>query len=248
MRATGDRRRATSMRRLWLVALVAFLFVRPARAQVLIGYLFGEKLASENFNMGFEIGVNFATLDGMGDADRIRKTVFGLFADWRFSEHFHLGGALLPFAGRGASGLEPALTGDPAIDGQIAGGSMTRNLGYLEIPVSLRWAPKRQTGFRAGVGASFGVITGAEDRYEATTTAGTPYIVERDIEDELESLDLGLTAEIEWRFPMLSIAARYTHGLTDLTNAGASDVRTRTLTGTGRIYLGKKTAAPATPK
>lgn len=248
MRATGDGRRARGVRRLWLVAFVAFLFVRPARAQVLIGYLFGEKLASENFNMGFEIGVNFATLDGMGDADRIRKTVFGLFADWRFSEHFHLGGALLPFAGRGASGLEPVLTGDPAIDGQVAGGTMTRNLGYLELPITLRWAPKRQTGFRAGVGASLGLITGAEDRYEATTTAGTPYLVERDVADELASLDFGLSAEIEWRFPMLSIAARYTHGLTDLTESSGSDIRTRTLTGTGRIYLGKKKAAPPATK
>jgi hypothetical protein len=60
--------------------------------------------------MGFEIGVNFATLDGMGDADRARKTVFGLFADWRFSEHFHLGTAVLPFAGRGAKGLAPIPT------------------------------------------------------------------------------------------------------------------------------------------
>ena len=38
------------------------LFVTPARAQVLIGYLFGEKLASPTFNMGFEVGMNFATL------------------------------------------------------------------------------------------------------------------------------------------------------------------------------------------
>jgi len=222
--------------------------IRPLQGQVLIGYLFGDKLASENFNMGFEIGVNFATLDGMGDADRVRKTVFGLFADWRFSEHFHFGGALLPFAGRGASGLDPVPTGDPDIDGQTAGGTMSRNLGYLEIPLMLRWAPKRQTGFRLGVGTSLGLITGAHDRYESTTAAGTPYTLERDIEDEIGSFDFGVSAEIEWRFPMLSIAARYTHGLTDLVTDGATEVRTRTLTGTGRIYLGKKKAAPPTTK
>ena len=40
---------------------------------------------------------------------------------------------------------------------------------------------------------------------------------------------------------MLGIAARYTHGLTDLREEGTPDaVRTLTLTGTGRIYLGKK--------
>ena len=230
MRAAGDGRRATVM-----IALGFLLVAQPAQAQVLIGYLFGEKLAGPNFNMGFEIGVNFATLDGMGEADRARKTVFGLFADWRFSEHFHLGTAVLPFAGRGATGLEPVPTGDPDIDSQTAGGTMSRSLSYVEIPVILKWAPKRQTGFRIGAGPSIGIITGAHDRYEASTSAGTPYLLERDIESEVTSIDAGLSAEVEWRFPILSIAARYIYGLTEITEG----VKTRTLTGTGRIYLGK---------
>jgi hypothetical protein len=227
-----------------LAAIILLLFAKPANAQVLIGYLFGDKLAGPNFNMGFEIGVNFATLDGMGEADRARKTVFGLFADWRFSEHFHLGTAILPFAGRGADNLEPVLTGDPDIDTQTAGGTMSRSMSYVEIPVLLKWSPKRQTGFRIGAGPSLGIITGAHDRYEATTDAGTPYVLERDIEGQMTSIDAGISAEVEWRFPILSIAARYTHGLSEITDG----VKTRTLTGTGRIYLGKKPQSPNAPK
>ena len=91
------------MRRAWgLATLLLALTAAPARAQVLIGILFGEKLATPTFNMGFEIGLNFATLDGLPGASRMNRTVFGLFGDWRFSEHFHLGGAILPAAGRGA--------------------------------------------------------------------------------------------------------------------------------------------------
>ena len=235
-----------ALRAALLLAAGLFAMPRHAHGQVLIGYLFGEKLASENFNMGFEIGVNFATLDGMGEADRDRKTVFGLFADWRFSEHFHLGGALLPIAGRGAKGLAPVPTGDPAIDGQTAGATMTRSLTIVELPVVLKWAPKRQTGFRAGAGASLGFISGAHDRYEGSTPAGMPYVIETDIEGQVPSIDFGVTAEIEWRFPMLSIAARYTQGLADLTpGSGGESVHTQTLTGTGRIYLGKKKPTPA---
>jgi outer membrane protein with beta-barrel domain len=230
-----------------LLTTLMLLASRPCQAQVLIGFLFGEKLASENFNMGFEIGVNFATLSGMGEADRVRKTVFGLFADWRFSEHFHLGGAILPFAGRGATGLEPVPTGDPGIDGQTQGGTMARSLSYVEVPVLIRWAPKRETGLRLGVGPSIGFVTGANDRYESVTAAGTPYVLERDIEG-IHSPDLGLSLDVEWRFPILAIAARYTHGLTDVVSGSGADagVRTRTLTGTGRIYLGKKKTGPAT--
>jgi len=226
---------------IWTVAVALPLLAAPLHGQVLIGYLLGEKLASPSFNMGFEVGVNFASLDGLAGAARINKTVFGLFADWRFSEHLHLTGAILPIAAKGATEVSPIATGDPAIDSQIQGGTMDRTIGMIEFPLLLKWAPKRQTGFRAGVGPSFGLITSAEDRYEATTAGGTPYVLERDIEDQLPGWDLGISVDLEWRFPMLSVAARYTHGLSDIAQTAAAEtVHSRTLTGTGRIYLGKR--------
>jgi hypothetical protein len=224
-------------------ACFALLASTPAHAQVLIGYLFGEKLATPTFNMGFEVGANFSNLDGFDDASRRNATVFGLFGDWRFSEHFHLAGAVLPFAARGAEELAPVVTGDPAFDSQTAGGTMTRTTSYVEIPVLLKWAPQREEGFRVGAGPSFGIVTGAHDRYEARTPAGTSYVIERDIGGQLPGLDFGLSFDVEWRLPMLSIAARYTHGLTDMGHDGAADpIYSRVLTGTGRIYLGKKPA------
>jgi hypothetical protein len=132
-------------------------------------------------------------------------------------------------------------TGDPDLDDQTTGSTMDRSLSYVELPVILKWSPKRQAGIRVGAGPSIGIITGAHDRYDATTAAGTPYVLERDIEDQVTTIDAGLSAEVEWRFPILSIAARYTHGLTAITDDG---LKTRTLTGTGRVYLGKKKVSP----
>jgi len=224
-----------------LSAALLLCVAAPARAQVLLGYLFGEKLSSENFNLGFEVGVNFSSLDGFAGADRVHHPVFGLFGDWRFSEHFHLGGAILPLASRGAEGLTPVATGDPALDTQTTGATMERSTSYVEIPLLLKWAPKRQQGFRAGAGPSLGIVTGATDRYRIVSAVGTPYVLERDIADRLPGLDMGLAMEVEWRFKMLSIAARYTDGLTDMRLEGAPDaVHSRVLTGTGRIYLGKQ--------
>ena len=88
---------------------------------MLIGYLLGEKLSTPTFNMGFEVGVNFSNLDGIPGSDRIHRPVFGLVGDWRFSEHFHLVSAILPIAERGATGIAPVATGDPAFDGQTVG-------------------------------------------------------------------------------------------------------------------------------
>jgi len=213
----------------------------PARAQVLIGYLLGDKLSTPTFNMGFEVGANFSTLEGFDDAQRTNRPVFGLFADWRFSEHFHLGGAFLPIAGRGADGLAPVPTGDPAFDGQTAGHRMERTLDYLEFSALLKWSPHQQEGFRVGAGPSLGIVTGARDRYDAVSPTGLHYILERDVGGQLPGVDFGLSFEAEWRFPMLAIAARYTEGLTDMRLDGAPEAsHTRVLTGTGRIYLGKK--------
>jgi len=215
--------------RSFLFAILLLAVAVPARAQVLIGYLFGEKLASKTFNMGFEVGMNFSDMDGLGDSERLNRPVFGLFADWRFSEHLHFGGAVLPIAGRGASGLAPVVTGDPAFDAQTTNAAMERSLNYVEIPLILKYAPKREEGFRVGAGPSLGFITGAHDRYDVGS-----YVLERDI--DTPSLDFGISGEVEWRFKVLAIAARYTEGLTDLGN----DTHSRVLTGTGRIYLGRK--------
>jgi len=228
-----------------LVAVGLLSLARPAWSQVLIGYVFGDLLASRTFNMGFEIGLNFSTLQGMDGAERTNWTVFGLSADWRFSEHFHLGGAVLPIAGRGADGITPAPTGDPAFDAEVRGATAKRSIRYVEIPVLLRWAPKRETGLRIGVGPSFGIITGGDDRYGVSTPAGGSYVVERDIGGQLPGLDLGVSLDAEWRFKVLAIAVRYTQGLTDLRLPGESSaVHSRVLTGTGRIALGKKSVPP----
>ena len=226
---------------LGVACLALLLPCATAEAQVLLGYLFGEKLATPTFNLGFEVGANFSNIDGLAGAERVNGAVFGLFGDWRFSENFHLAGAVLPLAGRGADGLAPIPTGDPAFDGQTAGGAMKRSLGYVEIPLLFKWAPRREEGFRVGAGPSFGIVTGVNDRYEVVSPAGMRYVLERDIGGQVPGLDLGLSFDVEWRFPFLAIAARYTHGLTDMSQEGSADANySRVLTGTGRLYLGKK--------
>lgn len=223
------------------LTLLLALVPAPAHGQVLMGFLAGNLLSSKDFNIGFEIGLNLAKLDDMKGAERMNQGVFGLFADWRFSEHFHLGGSILPVSARGAEGLDPVPTGDPAFDSQTANGTMERKLSYVDIPLLLRWAPKRETGFRIGVGPQIGFRTSATDRYEAKTSGGTKFTAERDIEGKTAGIDAGIAFDLEYRFKILAIGARYTHGLVDTDESpGGGTVYNRVLTGTGRIYLGKK--------
>ena len=90
-----------------IVTLCTVMISAPAQGQVLIGMLFGGALASENFNIGFEIGMNLSNVDGLNGASVSRGTLLGLYASWRFSEHYHLYTAILPLSAKGAKDADP---------------------------------------------------------------------------------------------------------------------------------------------
>ena len=88
---------------------------------MLIGILLGDKLSSETFNIGLELGMNLSTLDDMEGAERMTGPMVGLFASWRFSEHVHLQPSILFLSKKGASNATPIPLGDPELDPLIAG-------------------------------------------------------------------------------------------------------------------------------
>ena len=230
-----------------LVALSTTI-ARPAHAQVLIGLLFGEKLASDNFNIGFEIGMNLSTVNGLDGASRSTGPLIGLFASWRFSEHFHLYTGFLPLSQKGASEADPIPLDDPQLDSMVASGRMDRQLGYIDIPVLLQWAQHRDGGIRVGAGSQLSFRTSAADRYEATTAQGTSVVVENDIESEW--LDAGVAFDAEYRITGvgLAIGLRYYHGLTNVSSGAGPAVHNRVLSGTGRISLGGRSQKPPEQK
>jgi hypothetical protein len=229
------------VRRALAIAGASLVLARTAASQVLLGMLAGGPLASETFNIGFDIGMNFATLSGMGDATRTNGAMFGLFGDWRFSEHAHLTVGLIPISSRGASELSPQPMGDPVLDSLVSGGTMTRSFTTIDLPVILKYAPRRDTGPRLGAGPQIAFVLGANDRYTALSPTGTAAVVEQDIEGRSASIDAGVAFDLEWRWPLLAIGVRYYHGMTDLVsdNPGAP-VRSRVLSGSGRIALGRR--------
>jgi hypothetical protein len=209
---------------------------------VLIGLLAGSALNSETFNIGFDIGMNFSTLSGLGEASRRKAALFGLFADWRFAEHVHLTTGLIPLSSSGADGLAPVPFGDPALDSLVSAGTMTRSINTFDIPIIIKYAPRRSTGPRLGVGPQISFVMGANDRYTATSPAGTSVVIEQDIEDRLANIDAGIAVDVEWRWTLLAIGVRYYHGLTDLRDSAGSPIHSRVLSGSGRIPLGRSAA------
>jgi hypothetical protein len=235
-----------------IVTLLAALTAAPARAQgIVLGMLFGDRLASETFNIGFEIGMNLATVEGLEGASRAPGPLIGLFASWRFSEHYHLFTGVLPLSYKGAQDADPIPLNDSQLDPLVAGGRMERDLSYLDIPVIFQLAQRRDGGVRVGVGPQIGILLSAKDRYAGTTTQGTATVIENDIDDSTERFDAGVAVDAEYRFSgfPLAIGVRYYHGLTDITRGSGPAAHNRVLSGSGRIALGaqKQKKPPETP-
>jgi outer membrane protein with beta-barrel domain len=252
---TSARRRTTTRpaaRTIVMALLAGGAIVRPAHAQgVVLGMLFGDRLATENFNIGIEIGMNLPTVSGLEGASLTRGVLFGLFASWRFSEHYHLYTGLLPLSSKGAKDADPIPLNDPELDPLFANGHMDRDLDYLDIPILIQVAQHRDGGFRAGLGPQFGIRTSAKDRYSGTTTQGTGIVIENDIGDLVERFDAGIAVDAEYRITGfgLAIGIRYYQGLTDLTRGSGPSMHNHVLSGSGRIALGgRKPKQPPEPK
>ena len=211
-----------------------------APAQVVLAMLFGDKLASDNFNIGLEIGMNLSTVSDLSGAAITRGTLFGLFGTWRFSEHYHLFTGVLPLSAKGAKDADPIPLNDPVLDPLIAEGGMERNLSYIDIPVLLQWAQHRDGGLRIGAGPQLGILLSANDRYAATTPQGTVVVVENDIEKSIERFDAGIAFDAEYRITGLGIGIglRYYQGLTDVLRGAGPSLHNQVLSGSGRITLG----------
>ena len=218
-----------------------------ASAQVILGILFGEKLASENFNIGFEIGMNLSTVSDLSGAEVTRGTLLGLFGTWRFSEHYHLFTGMLALSAKGAKDADAIPLNDPVLDPTIAGRTMERNLGYIDIPVLLQWAQHRDGGVRIGAGPQVGILLSANDRYSAITPQGTAVVIENDIEESIERFDAGVAFDAEYRITGLGLAIglRYYQGLTDLLRGAGPSLKNQVLSGSGRITLGGRKPKPA---
>jgi hypothetical protein len=204
-----------------------------------MGWLFGEFLTTETFNVGFDIGMNFSTLSGLENATRTSGAMFGLFGEWRFHPNIHLQSGFVPVSPKGARNIVPIPFEDPELD-PLVSGTMAREMSTLDFYILLQYATGPDKGLRVGAGPQFNIITGAVDRYEGLTSAGTAVVIEQDLENRLKGYEAGIAFDIEYQIGLsLGIGVRYFHGLTDIDDTPGFTVKSRVLSGSGRIALGR---------
>ena len=199
------------------VLTLALLMIpaRDAGAQVLIGLLFGDKVSTEKFHLGINVGANFANLSGIDGTKARTGFIFGLLGEWRFAENFYLQPELLPFYAAGAKNLPPEGLDIPELDPLVTDKKRQRQTNYFAIPVVVKYGAMNRR-LHLGVGGQIGFLTSATDRYEGVVE--NRITIENDIEEHLAGTDAGLVFHVEYKMAPsygTGINVRYYLGLTD---------------------------------
>ncbi len=235
-------RRFVSARVTRTLMVLALLGLVPttAQGQILLGILFGDKLVSERFHIGLNVGPNVSNLSGVSGTEVKTSLMLGLVAEWRIGGRFYLQPELLPFFRAGAKSLPGPAGLPPLVDTLVTDRNNQRNLSYFAIPVLLKYAVMPHRLF-LGAGPQVNFLLGATDVFSGVIT--NQIDVTEDIEDQLSSTDAGVAFHIEYKLGSSVVAAsiniRYYLGLTDTIkdNTGAK-VTNQVLSIFGSIPIG----------
>ena len=201
-----------------LLALFFSLGAGAANGQVLLGILFGDKLASEDFHIGLTAGANVSDISGVDDSSSKVGLVLGLLAEWKLSDRLYLQPELLPFYYTGAKNMPPGGLEDvPELEDEVQDKARQTNLKYFEIPILFKYAIGDRR-WHLGAGPQIGFLTSAKDEYTGVFTYDISITADR--KDMLNSTDAGVAFVLEYKMghgPFATgVTARYYLGLTDL--------------------------------
>jgi hypothetical protein len=200
----------------------ALLLSEGLQAQAaLVALIFGDKVASEKFNISMEVGANFAHLSNTNKITRYRGDLnFGIGANYMLSEHWFLSPNAYFISKRTLelSGMTPGTT-DQILNLKFANSDAGLTANYVDVPIMVyREFGKRK--FRLGLGPQVSFLKNAEVIYEGPTGN-----LEVDYTSNVTGIDYGLLSSFGYSLGEarkgkgLFLHVRYYQGFTDVSTA-----------------------------
>ncbi|WP_160143906.1 porin family protein [Chryseolinea soli] len=185
--------------------------------------IFGDKVASENFNFSLIGGFNVCNVTNYPGGKAILGAHFGLGANIRLGKSWYLIPEFKPFSYKGFQSTESLVTGDPAIDEAFHEVKTLWRSKYMEFPVLLHYRPTNRWQF--GLGPQVNFLTGAKRIYE-----GSPGTFTKNSEDQFHEVDWGMAVNATYRLSTqrdgkgINIQARYYRGFSYVLLNGDNNV------------------------
>lgn len=221
------------------ILLFSFLFLFSLTTVVkgqaaILALIFGDKIASEKFNLSLEIGGGNNMYSGLTDEARAPiNTFFGLGLNFKMSEHIYFTPAVY-FVAKNQAQLNSLNldSGNPGLDAQFVGVKTHIQVNYTDLPLLFAYQTSSEK-WRFGLGAQLsfrGKVNATFENNEGEFIQNyKPYT---------ESFNWGPIAEIDYILPKvrkgkgLVLRLRYFHGMNNVFNenfSGGTEVKFRGL-------------------
>lgn len=205
------------MKKLLVILLVVFIYQNSSAQAAWIALLFGDKVASENFNIGLELGALYSNISNVKGSSGSIGVKVGTSANIKLSETWSLNPTIYFFSQRRAKFDALSLnSNDDQLNEKFQEVPVTIKVNYIDIPVFVNYHFK-ESNFKIGVApqisfriSSRGVFTNEEGDFEF------------DEKDQTNAIDLGFMGQVGYILEIkesekeMHIHLRYFQGLTDV--------------------------------
>ncbi len=201
-----------------ITTLTFSIGVQKAYSQAaILAIIFGDKVASEEFNLSLELGWNFSTVSNFTNIKRTNATNFGLGCNFKLSEKFYLSPSIFFLSKRKYNFSSYSLnTGVDNIDNEFMNKSGNGNLSYIDVPVLLWYEINK---VRLGVGPQVSFLTSSNLVFNGDQGDFT-----QNIKDNTNNIDYGIVASVGYELGKarkgkgIFIQAKYYQGFADIYN------------------------------
>jgi len=199
-----------------LIVVFIFLFISKSNSQVLIGILFGDKLNTDKFKMGFVVGDNYSSVSNMKGANFSHNIAFGLDLYLFHQKKISLHSGLFFSAPSGAKGLPFSPTKDSNLDLALENADVKLKLSNFSMPLFAKY--KLDKGFSIEAGTTITYLRKAYRQYK--DDSGEDLIrYKEEITDDFQRIDLQIGAGVGYALKEgkgMNITFRYVQGLLDI--------------------------------
>ena len=206
------------MRILLILLILGATHIRT-NGQVLISLLLGDKLNTGKIEFGLDGGLSLSDINGITPSKNNPGFNLGFYFDIRLknpSWYLHTG--VMVKSTLGAKNLNVYALNNPDLDNAFSDGSVTRTLGYFNVPVMMKY--KFKNNFFVEAGPMFSLMNKSTDEFIATIEKKDDLTYKIKIKDHYHPLDAGLIGGIGYRLMKgngINLAIRYYYGLVDIT-------------------------------
>ncbi|MFT6797780.1 MAG: hypothetical protein ACJART_002934 [Maribacter sp.] len=204
------------MKKLILIAFILFTQYTNAQA-ALFALIFGDKVATENFNVGLEVGLPFSSIENTADTSIKAGITFGIAGNIKLNDHWSVHPTAYFLSRRGGKFDALSLISDDLELNSLFENVPTElTVNYIDVPVFLNYQ-FTDSPFKIGVAPQISFRTGSQAIF--SNDQGD---LDVSVKDVTNATDIGMIIQAGYVFynkkfdKEIHIQLRYFQGFNDI--------------------------------